>query len=64
MLYDNFRKSLLCATLHAKVLAYYIGTYLTYVPCVHYLICQKLNINHIVMKMTSPHNSFFPHILS
>ena len=61
---DNIRKSLLGASIHANVLAYYIGTYLTYVSCIHYLICQKLNINHIVMKINSPDNSFFPHILS
>ena len=31
MLYDNIRKSLMCASMLAKVLAYYIGTYLTYI---------------------------------
>ena len=59
ILYDNIRKSLLCASMPANVLAYYISTYLTYVSCIHYLICQKLNINQILMKINSPDNSFF-----
>ena len=45
--------------MHANILVYYIGTYLTYVSCIHYVICQKPNINQIVMKINSP-NNFFP----